>query len=82
MERAGLEYNGHQQKMWTTAPNNALIFNSGNMNDALALFKEEGPVLSGELSKTTFVIANASYSELTWVHPIYGQEVSARSDLM
>ena len=55
-------------KMWTAAPNDALVFNSGNEEDVLVLFKGEagagGPVLSGELSKTTFIVANASYSEL------------------
>ena len=82
LARAGFEYNGQQQNIWTTAPYNTLIFNSGNLNDVLALFKERGPVLSGELSKATFVVANASYSELTWVQSIYGQMVSARSALV
>ena len=50
--------------MWASAPNGALFFNPGNDDDVLALFRNAGPVLSGELSKTTFVIANASYSEL------------------
>ena len=66
LSRAGFEYGGMFGKMWTAAPNGALVFNSGNEDDVLALFKGEagGPVLSGELSKTTFIIANASYSEL------------------
>ena len=71
LSRAGFEYNGLFNKMWTAAPNDALVFNSGNEDDVLSLFKREaGPVLSGELSKTTLVIANASYTELRWAGKI------------
>ena len=73
MKLAQFWYFGHVLKSLVAKSTTAMNPNPGNEDDVLALFKSEagaGPVLSGELSKTTFVIANASYSELKWVRKI------------